>query len=52
MQKLRSLRKEITNWNKEEFGKLETRKGKALNELMFLEQNTWQTTECSLGKFK
>lgn len=40
MEKLRSLKKDITDWNKEEFGKLETRKGKALDELMLLEQNT------------
>lgn len=31
MQKLRSLKKDIINWNKEEFGKLETRKDNALD---------------------
>ncbi|XP_075103403.1 uncharacterized protein LOC142177990 [Nicotiana tabacum] len=38
LQKLKSLKKDITTWNKEEFGKIETRKTKALDELMAFEQ--------------
>jgi len=34
MPKLRSLKKDIINWNKEESGKLETRKGKALDNVI------------------
>lgn len=40
LQKLKSLKKDITRWNKEEFGKVETRKTTALDELMALEQMT------------
>ncbi|XP_075092357.1 uncharacterized protein LOC142172597 [Nicotiana tabacum] len=40
LQKLKSLNKDITRWNKEEFGKVETRKTRALDELMALEQMT------------
>nr|XP_016443887.1 PREDICTED: uncharacterized protein LOC107769198 [Nicotiana tabacum] len=37
-QKLRCLKKDITDWNRETYGKLETRKSKALDELMAIEQ--------------
>ncbi|KAG5623411.1 hypothetical protein H5410_008629 [Solanum commersonii] len=37
-QKLRCLKKDITDWNREIFGKMETRKSKALDELMVIEQ--------------
>ncbi|KAF3654185.1 putative N-alpha-acetyltransferase 35, NatC auxiliary subunit-like isoform X2 [Capsicum annuum] len=37
-QKLKNLKKDITSWNREVFGKLETRKSKALDELLALEQ--------------
>lgn len=39
-QKLRNLKKDITSWNREVFGKIETRKSKALDELLALEQAT------------
>lgn len=39
-QKLRLLKKDITIWNKEVFGKVEIRKSKILDELMELEQLT------------
>lgn len=38
VQKLKSLKKDITTWNREELGKVETRKNRALEELMALEQ--------------
>lgn len=37
-QKLTCLKKDITDWNREIFGKMETRKSKALDELMVIEQ--------------
>ncbi|KAG5631485.1 hypothetical protein H5410_003202 [Solanum commersonii] len=37
-QKLKCLKRDITDWNKEIFGKMETRKRKALDELMAIEQ--------------
>lgn len=40
MQKLRCLKKDISHWNKMEFGKLETKKNKALEELTLMEQQT------------
>lgn len=40
MQKLKSLKKGITIWNKEAFGKVEERKTRALEELLILEQAT------------
>ncbi|XP_047259646.1 uncharacterized protein LOC124892401 [Capsicum annuum] len=38
LKKLKRLKKDITTWNREEFGKVETRKTKALDELSALEQ--------------
>lgn len=38
-QKLRNLKKDISCWNNEVFGKLETQKSKALNELTIMEQS-------------
>lgn len=37
-QKLRCLKQDITDWNREVIGKMETRKSKALDELMAIEQ--------------
>ncbi|XP_070026635.1 uncharacterized protein [Nicotiana sylvestris] len=37
MQKLKTLKKDITTWNKEEFRKLETKRTRALTELLALE---------------
>ncbi|XP_060212174.1 uncharacterized protein LOC132639769 [Lycium barbarum] len=39
-QKLKLLKKDISNWNTEVFGKLEDQRSKALNELSRLEQST------------
>jgi len=38
LQKLKRLKRDITNWNREEFGKVETRKTRALDELAAFEQ--------------
>lgn len=40
LQKLKSLKKDITNWNKDEFGKSESRKSKALNDPLTVEQTS------------
>lgn len=40
IRKLRNLQKDITKWNKEVYGKLETRKSKIFDELAILEQAT------------
>lgn len=40
IQKLRLLKKDISCWNKEVFGKVESRKSKVLDELLVLEQIT------------
>lgn len=37
-QKLRLLKKDISTWNKEVFGKVETQRTKALNDLLSLDQ--------------
>lgn len=51
VQKLKNLKKDITHWNKEVFGKLEARKNKILDEHFSLEQiaerRTLSTTEKS-----
>ncbi|KAG5584504.1 hypothetical protein H5410_044938 [Solanum commersonii] len=38
LQKLKRLKRDISNWNREEFGKVETRKTRALDELAAFEQ--------------
>lgn len=35
---MRCLKQDITDWNREVIGKMETRKSKALDELMAIEQ--------------
>lgn len=39
-QKLKHLKRDISKWNKEEYGKVEVRASKALDELLILEQAT------------
>lgn len=41
VQKLGNLKKDISKWNKEVYGKLETRRSRILEELSALEQNSY-----------
>lgn len=50
IQKLRNLKKDITIWNKEVFGKLETRRNKVLAELSTLEKSTENRSPTMLEK--
>uniref|UniRef100_A0A1S3X8E2 Uncharacterized protein n=1 Tax=Nicotiana tabacum TaxID=4097 RepID=A0A1S3X8E2_TOBAC len=52
VQKLRRLKADITNWNREEFGRLETQKTKLLEELEMLEQTTESRTQAQVEKEK
>lgn len=38
VQKLRNLKKDISKWNREVYGRMDDRRGKALDELSVLEQ--------------
>ncbi|XP_016497009.1 uncharacterized protein LOC107815877 [Nicotiana tabacum] len=52
VQKLRRLKADISNWNIEEFGRLETQKTKLLEELAMLEQTTENRTQTQVEKEK